>query len=229
VMETDAETINARTSFRGLVDLTVNSPHASFFVVDQSDRLMGAISVHDIRKLIYESDELEPIVVAHDLMNPVRHVFTPNDTLDTVMAAFGDMNIEELPVVDDKTEQRFIGVVSKSNVIEAYNRAIFKKDMITSMSGYLGSLSESKRVKMANGQELVEIEIPGEFVGQTLQKLQLRRRFGAEVLLIKENYNHETKDWGHVMTPKADYRFKLGDSILLMGSQDSIDAISKMG
>jgi CIC family chloride channel protein len=228
VMETDAETVKAETSFRGLVDLTVNSSHASFFVVDQRGRLLGAISVHDVRKLIYDSDELEPILIAHDLMNPVRHVFTPNDTLDIVMGALGDMNIEELPVVEDKKEQRFIGVVSKSDVIEAYNRAIFKRDMITSMSTHLNSISDFKRVKMVNGQELSEIEIPGEFVGQTLEKLQLRRRFGVEVILIKQNYNHETKEWGNVMTAKADYRFKLGDTILLMGAHDSVDKLSSM-
>jgi CIC family chloride channel protein len=229
VMETDSETVNAEASFRELVDLTVNSAHASFFVVDQKSRLMGTISVHDVRKLIYEADELEPIVVAHDLMNPVRHVFVPDDTLDTVMGAFGDMNIEELPVVEDKEEQRFIGVVSKSDVIKAYNRAIFKRDMITSMSTSMNSLSELKRVRMANGQELSEIEIPGEFGGQTLGKLQLRRRFGLEVILIKQNYSHQTKEWGNVMTATADYSFKLGDTILLMGAQDSIDELSRMG
>jgi len=228
VMESDAETVSAESSLRGLVDLTVNSPHASFFVVDEGRRLMGTISVHDVRKLIYESDELDHIVVAHDLMVPTRNVFTPNDTLDTVMAAFGDMNTEELPVVEDKTERRFIGVVAKSDVIDAYNRAIFKRDMITSMSTHLNSLSELKRIKMGNGQELYEIEISGEFVGKTLEKLQLRQRYGVAVLLIKQNYNNETKEYGNVMTPKADYRFKLGDTILLMGEHDSIDKLSDM-
>jgi CIC family chloride channel protein len=229
VMETALETVHARTPFRTLVDLTVNSPHASFFVVGENNRLLGMISVHDVRRLIYESDELGAIVVAHDLMNPVRDIFTPNDTLDTVMYAFGDINIEELPVVEDKQTRRCIGVVSKSNVIEAYNRAILKRDMITSMSTHLNSLSEAKRVRLANGQELAEIEIPGEFVGQTLEKLQLRRRFGLEVILIKQNYDSKTKQWGNVMTPKTDYRFKHGDTILLMGAQGHVDRLSAMG
>jgi Trk K+ transport system NAD-binding subunit len=81
---------------------------------------------------------------------------------------------------------------------------------------------------MANGQELSEIEIPGQFVGQTLEKLQLRRRFGVEVLLIKQNYDHETKQWGNVMTAKADYRFKHGDTIVLMGAPGSVDKLSVM-
>jgi CIC family chloride channel protein len=229
VMETDSETVNARTPFRQLVDLTVHSPHASFFVIDEQERLMGAISVHDVRRLIYESDGLGPIVVAHDLMNPLRDVFTPNDTLDTVMRAFGDMNIEELPVVEDKQTRRFIGVVSKNNVIEAYNQAIFKRDMISSMSTHLRMLSEFKRVNLPNGQELSEVEIPGEFVGQTLEKLQLRRRFGLEVLLINQNYDSEKKQWGNVMAAKPDYRFKHGDTIVVMGAQGSIEELLAMG
>jgi CIC family chloride channel protein len=229
VMKTDSETVDARTPLHALVDLTVNSPHASFFVIDEGRRLMGAISLHDVRRLIYESNELTPIVVAHDLMNPVRNAFTPNDTLDMVMSAFGDMNLEELPVVDNKQTKHFIGVVSKSDVIEAYNRAIFKKDMITSMSTHLNSLSELKRVKMANGQELSEVEIPGAFVGQTLEELQLRQRFGVEVILIKQNYDNETKQWGNVMTAKTGYRFKHGDTILLMGAQGSVDKLLAMG
>ncbi|MEJ2719572.1 MAG: chloride channel protein [bacterium] len=229
VMETDFETVYAGTPFQRLVDLTVHSPHASFFVIDEEERLLGAISVHDVRRLIYESDGLGPIVVAHDLMRPAREVFTPNDTLDTVMRAFGDMNIEELPVVEDKQAKRFIGVVSKSDVIEAYNRAIFKRDIITSMSTRLNMLSEFKRVKLANGQELCEIEVPGEFVGQTLEKLQLRRRFGLEVLLINQNYDSETKQWGNVTTPKPDYRFKHGDTIVVMGTQGCVEKLSAMG
>lgn len=229
VMETDSETIHPQTPFQKLVDLTVHSPHASFFVIGENARLMGTISVHDVRRLIYESDGLGPIVVAHDLMNPVREVFTPNDTLDKVMRAFGDMHIEELPIVEDKQAKRFIGFVSKSNVIEAYNRAIFQRDMITSMSTNLNLLPELKRVKMANGQELSEIEVPGEFVGKTLAKLQLRQRFGVEVILVKQSYDSETQQWGNVMTAKTDYRFRHGDTILVMGPQGNVDKLSAMG
>ena len=229
VMETESETVRAQTPFHKLVDLTVNSPHAGFFVLDEGGGLMGAISVHDVRRLIYEADELGPIVVAHDLMNPVREIFTPSDTLDTVMNAFGDINIEELPVVEDKQTKRFIGVVSKSNVIEAYNQAIFKRDMITSMSAHLNVLSEFKRVTLANGQELSEMEVPGPFIGQTLEKLQLRKRFGVEVILIKQNYDQETKQWGKVTTARTDYRFKHGDTILLMGTPGSAEKLSVMG
>jgi CIC family chloride channel protein len=228
VMKKDYETIHANASFRQLLDLTVNSSHPSFFVVDHRDRLMGVISVHDVRRLIYESDELAPIVVAHDLMNPVRYSCKPTDTLDTVMVAFAQLKTDELPVVNGERDQRLIGIVSQSDVIDSYNLAVFKRDAIASMAGYMNSMSDFKRVRIANGQDLSEMEIPRAFVDNTLEKLALRRRYGVEVILIKQNFDPETKEWGNVMAPRADYRFKIGDTVLLMGMQDGIDELSRM-
>lgn len=228
VMRTDCETIHANAPFRQLLDLTVNSAHGSFFVVDHGNRVVGVISVHDVRKLIYELDDLKPIIVAHDLMEPVRHYCKPNDTLDTVMVAFAKLKTDELPVVSDDRERRLIGMVSQTDVIDAYNLAVFKRDAITSMASYMTSTSELKRIRIAEGQELSEMEIPGAFVNSTLERLALRRQYGVEVILIKQKYDPDTREWGNVMTPKADYRFKIGDTVLLMGPQEGIDALARM-
>ena len=140
-----------------------------------------------------------------------------------------DIHVEELPIVEDRQSMRFVGVVTRSTVIEAYNRAIFKKDMITSMSTHMTLTSDSKRLTMGNGAELSEIEVPGWFIGQTLEKLQLRRRYGLEVILIKKGYDEETKQWDIVVTAEVDYRFKHGDTVLLMGGQGSVDKLSEKG
>lgn len=228
VMTTECAQVHVETPFRNLLDLTVNSPHPNFFVTDHEGSLCGVISVHEIRKLIYESDELQPILVAHDLMIPARHCFTPNDTLDTVMLALGDMNVDEVPVVNDEKERRFIGVVTKSSVIEAYNREISKRDMITSVYGYMKSVAELKRVEMGNGSVLSEIEVPGRFINNTLRDLDLGRRYGVHVILVKRLYDQENNEWEPITTPTADYRFNAGDTILLVGPQKKIDELASL-
>ncbi|RLA91835.1 MAG: hypothetical protein DRG20_00205 [Deltaproteobacteria bacterium] len=228
VMKIDYDFVHADTPFRKLMDLTVKSPHSNFFVVDHQNHLVGVISIHDIRKTIYESDLLEPIVVAHDLMTPVRYYFTPNDTLDAVIMAFSEIEIDELPVVNGDNEKVLIGTISKDDVINAYNKEIFKRDMLTSVSNYISSLQKFRRIEIGNGHVLCELEIPGAFVKKTLKNLELRNRFGIEVILIKQNYNPEKKEWENVIIPTPDYRFKFGDTILVMGSQDSIDNLKKL-
>jgi len=228
VMKIDYDFVHADTPFRKLMDLTVKSPHSNFFVVDHQNHLVGVISIHDIRKTIYESDLLEPIVVAHDLMTPVRYYFTPNDTLDAVIMAFSEIEIDELPVVNGDNEKVLIGTISKDDVINAYNKEIFKRDMLTSVSNYISSLQKFRRIEIGNGHVLCELEIPGAFVKKTLKNLELRNRFGIEVILIKQNYNPEKKEWENVIIPTPDYRFKFGDTVLVMGSQDSIDNLKKL-
>lgn len=131
-MSTDFETVHEDTPLRTLIDLTVTSPHSNFFVVDGTGHPLGVLSVHDLRKIIYESDNLDGILVAYDLMAPIAHRCTPSNTLDTVMNAFGEMSvgIEELPVVLEGGDGRLIGVVSKSDVISMYNREISRREII---------------------------------------------------------------------------------------------------
>ncbi len=222
VIKKDFEKVQADTPFRKLIDLTVKSPHTNFFVVGSHNKLIGIISIHDIRKIIYESKKLEPLLVAYDLLTPIKHYFTPNDTLDIVMKAFGQSNIDELPVVNKINEKELIGIVTKNDVIEIYNQEIAKKHMITTFYSSLSSLRKFKQIKLTEGRVLSEFEVPGTFVNKTLRELDLRNQFGIEVILIKQNYDVEKKERQKVITPEPKYRFKFGDFILIMGSEESL-------
>jgi len=59
--------------------------------------------------------------------------------------------------------------------------------------------------------------------------MTLMSDYGLEVILIKQGYDEETRHWGNVITAKADYRFKHGDTILLMGGVGSVDRLSERG
>ena len=228
VMKSDYEQVFADTPYRILMDLTVRSSHLNFFVVDREKHLLGVISIHDMRKSLYESDVLESIAVAYDLMVPVRYYFTPHDTLDTVIMAFSEIYIDELPVVKDEQGKQLVGSISKDDVINSYNQEVFKRDMVTSVSTYINSIDKFKRIDMGNGQVLCEVEVPGIFVNKTLRNLEVRNRFGVQVILIKKHAASNKKETDHVITPTPDYRFTFSDTVLLMGSQSDIDKIKKL-
>jgi len=186
------------------------------------------VSVHDVRKLINESETLETLVVAYDVMTPIRHHFTPTDTLDMVMKAFGEVNMDQLPVVEEESKKQLIGTVSKHDIIEIYNQEIFKRDMVTSVSGYISSLRKFRQVELMDGQVLSEIEVPGGFVNKTLQELDLRNCCSVEVILIKQHYDIEKEERQKVIRTRPDYRFKLGDRILIISSKDSLNSMRNL-
>ena len=229
VMNTNFEQIHPDTPFRKLMDLTVKSSHTNFFVVDRSNELLGVISIHDVRKTIYESEALESLLIAHDLMAPIDHFYTPDDTLDIVMKAFGELGLDELPVVDGEGTKRLIGTVSKNEVIDAYNKEVLKRDMVSTLSGYVRSIHKLKNVEIIDGQMLSEIEIPGDFVNKTLKELNMRNRYGVEVILIKQSYNAEKGERENLIPPNPDYRFQFGDSILILGPKTALEGSRHLG
>lgn len=225
VMGTDYEQVYTNTPFRKLLDLTVKTPRDNFFVVNKKNNLLGVISVYDIRQIIYDSESLEQLLVAHDLLTPVKIFLTLDNTLDMAMKAFGDAKIDELPVLDKEKQGALIGTVSKNDVITAYNKEILKRDTVTSVSNSIGALKKNQQVDLMDGHILCELEVPGNFVNKTLKELNLRKKFGIEVILIKQGFNYEKKEEQHVKMPDPDYQLKFGDYILVMGEKKSIDKI----
>ncbi len=220
VMKPEFEKVLTDTPFQALMDLVVRSQHPNFFVVDEKDHLLGVISINDMRRIFYESDALAPILVAYDLLSPIRHSFTPQDTLDVVMKAFGELNVDELPVVNNMEEKKLIATVTKRDVIEMYNREILKRDTVSSISGYISSAERFKEVEVVDGQFLSEIDVPGSFVGNTLKELNLRGRLGVEVILIKPSGAKK------IETPRPDYTFQFGDRVVVLGNRENLEKMN---
>jgi K+/H+ antiporter YhaU regulatory subunit KhtT len=63
------------------------------------------------------------------------------------------------------------------------------------------------------------------FIGKTLQELNLRSRFGADVLLIKKE-----SEKGAIQTiqPDASYIIEMGDGLLIFGEKALLEKLEKI-
>ncbi|MGB5075144.1 MAG: TrkA C-terminal domain-containing protein [Bacteroidota bacterium] len=72
--------------------------------------------------------------------------------------------------------------------------------------------------------QIVETTIPGQFVGQSLLELDIRNRYGVEVILIRKKSDESEDPSERPGTlPTAKYRFEEGDDVLLIGEKENID------
>lgn len=227
VMKSEYELVYADTPLNKLLDLTVNSSHPNFFVVDKGNDLLGIISIFDLRKILYKAELLDPIIVAYDLMIPLKQHFTSDDTLDIVMKAFSEIGIDEFPVVDTKEKKKLVGCISKDDIIEIYNSEMLRRDMVNSFSSYINSIPEFEQISLRDGKILSEIPIPVEFIDKTLKDINLRKRFGIEVVLIKKGRNGEENEEEKLLFPTPEYQFKKDDSILIIGSHLNVKQFIK--
>ena len=224
--KTNVPKILYNTPFEKLVQFTREDIHLNYFVVDEYDSLMGILSPYKIRQMAKNPLEKYQEITAKDLIIEDKIYFTPEDTLDMVGLILNDLILDEIPVVNNENERKLMGYISKTEVIHAYNREVMKKDMLKSVSGYIGSATKFRKLKMVDGEVLCEVEVPGEFIGKNLSNLDLRHKYGIEVILIKQNYDKKTNEPEKVFVPKPEYKFEYGDKILIIGTDEDVSQLN---
>ncbi len=225
VMREDPVVISSATPFPKLIDLFFNSQHSQFFVVDEQEHLVGRLSLHDVRRLLQEEEYLAHLIVAYDLINPdVAQVYT-DDTLDQVMRIFGRHDAEELPVVDRNNPNRIIGVVVYKDVIEAYNRELRRRDLLSETGATLQMLEKVRQVPVLDGYAMAEIPVPLSFTGKTLQELELRNRFGVNILMIKRKAPDGSEQQ---IIPSPSERIETGDVLIALGREKDLNRLRRM-
>ena len=228
IVQEDPLIVTTDTSFQKLYDLTRHTHHLNYFVVDTNGSFMGILSPFQIRTMEREAQTNRHEKTANDLMISQKVFFTLEDTLDMVGLILDELVLDEIPIVKDMESKEIVGYISKTDVINAYNREMGKKDMLRSVSTYIASSEKFRSLKMNDGNVLCEIELPGTFVGKNLAELDLRHQSGIEVILIKQNYDEKTKESEKVFTPNLSYCFNYGDRLLIVGSQETIDVFNAM-
>jgi len=76
-----------------------------------------------------------------------------------------------------------------------------------------------EEIPFAPGYSIFEIKAPASLVGRSLRELDLRRRYGVNVLVIKRGEEL-------VVNPSADERISESDVLLVLGSEDKIASLS---
>ncbi|MBI5014997.1 MAG: chloride channel protein [Deltaproteobacteria bacterium] len=126
VMSPAFDAISEAMPLREVLRFIPTSRHTTFPVVDAQQRLAGILSLQDLREVVYE-ESLHDIVIAKDIST--RDVVTafPDETLRDALAKIGFRNIEHLPVVRRDEPTTVLGMVSRRDIVSAYNKALIAR------------------------------------------------------------------------------------------------------
>jgi CIC family chloride channel protein len=202
----------------------VERPGDTVLVTGADQRLLGVITIDDIRPLMTDPDSVRGLVIAEDMMRADGFpVFSPNDPLDEVMRRFGRYRFMA-PVVDNG---RLVGALWPQDVIESYNSEILKRDMASTMAVTVGNSPRTRALPGVRGMSMAEVPVPASFFGRSLGSLDIRNRFGVSLLLIKRKGEAGEEIVDEV--PDADSVFQEGDVMLVLGNEDRISRFERNG
>jgi len=116
-----------RMTLREMLVRVGQSRQICFPVVDQNGNLSGIISLDDIRGVFMEPD-LGRLIIAHDMARPDVVKIIDTETLNLALRKFVDADCGELPVVSLGDENKIIGMLSRRDLIVAYNQKMQEQD-----------------------------------------------------------------------------------------------------
>ena len=123
VMVGPTSPIKETASLPEISEIFLRSPRNYLPVLSVDKRLVGVISLQDLKAHLNAGDELRA-VIALDLMRPPETFLTPNRRLMEALPEIMGSEMEMIPVVNSNREMRLVGSVSRSETLGLMSEAI---------------------------------------------------------------------------------------------------------
>lgn len=221
LLRDDPDTLHPATPYREVVERFFGAQRQRLFVVGEDRRLLGEISLHDIKHVLEEPDQLTA-VVAHDLLRPAEPAIRLDDRLDRAAEVFSHSDYERLPVVDG--DGAFQGVLSKRDLLAVYAQEVLGRPALlaTFVSGRDEEVTRDY-VELPPDFSIRLVELPEELVGKTLGEARLPQSRGVRVIEIKRG---PARDEERVI-PGGETVLERGDRLIVLGPTGSVEALAE--
>jgi CIC family chloride channel protein len=120
IIETNFSPVPSYANFHELTKIIAHSKRNVFPIVDEEKKLLGIITLENIREILFELEEYKD-VLAVELMDQPPALIQITEDMSSVMKKFDDTGAWNLPVVEDG---KYVGFVSKSSIFNNYRNQL---------------------------------------------------------------------------------------------------------
>jgi len=128
VMNPDVEAIPENLSLGEVAEKVSKSKYNSFPVLDKEGNLSGILSFRDYQDVLFD-ENLKDLVVAKDLATTGLIIVSLNESLYDALEKITLKDFAILPVVSPDNPTKLMGVLSRRDIIGAYDKAVIKKSL----------------------------------------------------------------------------------------------------
>jgi predicted transcriptional regulator len=162
------------------------------FAVVEGGRLLGLVSVADLRRIM-EEPGLAEVVIASDIMTVQLDTLQPDEDAYTALAQLARTHHDVLPVIQRGGRGRWLGMLTRERIFECVHEGVarMQKLMLEEHDGLKAIGSEGRLQQLVMGvapmkKDVIQrLNVPMDVVGQSLRQADFRRTYGAQVIAIE--------------------------------------------
>jgi CIC family chloride channel protein len=223
IMRTDVKLIPRSTPLRDIINMFLRTRSLYLYVGDEEGRLLGVVDLHDIKDMFPER-ELGGIVIAEDVVTEIPCV-TPAESLTSVNEKLWFRDLGHLPVVDAPETNRFLGIVTRRDLLGAIDREVLQRSRLVARVRTFSEQEgegEMDYFELPEKHRMIELDTPAGLAGRTVAESGIRTRFGVSVLAVKRRSREGLE---RRFVPGPDDRFESGDVLIVLGTDEAIDRL----
>ncbi len=207
-IEHDVRTVPAKALLSAVMTAASETAQTTLPVIGQDGELVGLIVTRELLAFVDERNELAAMVNAWDLSRHNPPFLAPDANLDQALQMMEYEALDELPVTEAGPRGKFIGLVTRSNIARAFNRASLSTAALS---------APDNSIFWASGYRVARLRVPTGVIGKSLRELDLRTRFDVSILAF------QAADGDRGFAPiGADRAFQPGDLIIAAGSSAAL-------
>ncbi len=207
VMNRNPVTIRRDQTLAELYQRFQETNFLGFPVLDEEGLLWGIVTLQDMEKALSQSAINLRGLRVDDVAVPDPVTVYPDEPIWAAIQKMAPRDLARLPVVSRREKRKLLGLISRSDILRAYDVGIVRKQR--------GQLLESHvtlRRQEYNGFREFRLRKGQRAVGALLRDLDLPE--AVNVVSVERN--------GMVLIPRGGTRFEDGDIVTVFGRKDSL-------
>jgi Trk K+ transport system NAD-binding subunit len=143
----------------------------------------------------------------------------------SAMDIMSKYDFEGLPVYSGNNPNKVVGMIWRKDIQDAYQKAIEAREITSSLASSIVMKDDLPQVHFMEGYSISEISAPKSFMNKSIRELDIRARYGVEVLSIKTIKN---KSEIIKAIPNADYIIRKDDVLVVAGEIRNINILQNV-
>jgi len=225
VLRTNVESIAESENFNQVVNKVLSGKSSEYPVVDKQNKVIGIISIYDIKEHLYEKEQLKDLLIAADIANTNFESILLESNCQAALDKLSRNDLDGVPVISSDNGNQLVGYIWRKDIQDAYQKEIDRMEIASNIASSIVMKEDEKEVHFMEGYTIIEISSPKSFIGKSIRELDIRKNYGVDVLSIKSGKKSDVKVKA---IPNPNHIFNKDETIIVAGEIKNINLLKNL-